>query len=445
MNSSDTKFHIAGAGLAGSLMAIYLGRAGYRVDVYERRGDLRDLESGPGRSINLALSVRGIHALERAGLADKVLADAVAMPGRMVHGFDGSSAFQPYSKNPDEHINSVSRLELNRTLIDEAEKTPGVRLFFDHKCQEVDLATGAMEILKTTTLETTRVEDGIVIGADGAFSVVRRRLQRTDRFNYQQSYLEHGYKELVIPPDDNGGHRIEKNALHIWPRRSYMMIALPNQDGSFTCTLFWPLEGPFCFDNLQTPDDILNFFQEHFADAVPHMPTLVEDYQGNPVSTLMTVRCNPWYHKDKCVLIGDAAHAVVPFYGQGINAGFEDCEALIDCMTKHSTDFEQAFADYNVQRKENSDTIADLAIANFVEMRDRVGSTAFLRKKRRERLLDRWFPNYVPLYSLVTFSRVPYAEAVRQSVRQDKKVSIVAGVLIALATIVLGLLILWQV
>lgn len=439
--AESIKVTLIGAGLAGSAMAVLLGKAGYKVDVYEHRGDLRTIPAAPGRSINLALSTRGITALQEAGLADEVLADAVPMRGRMVHGADGSLSYQPYSKDPNLFINSVSRRRLNMAMLDAAHRCPGVTLHFNEKCLGVDLEHGEARLRNMLNLKKSRVgEGGVIIGADGAFSRVRASMQRRDRFDYQQVYLEHGYKELNIPPGPDGRHAMEKHALHIWPRRSYMMIALPNQDGSFTCTLFWPLEGPVSFGALKTPADIRRFFNEHFPDAVPLMPTLVEDYQRNPTSSLVTVRCHPWYVENRVALIGDAAHAVVPFYGQGINAGFEDCIVLMDCIKRYAPDWRRAFEHYYRQRKENTDALSELAIENFLEMRDHVGSPAFLRKKKFERWLDRYFPGYVPMYSMVTFSRIPYAEAVRRAARQDRLVRrVMWGVAAGLTAVLAGI------
>ncbi len=438
------KITIAGAGLAGALLATMLGQKGYRVALYEKRPDLRLGEGGPGRSINLALSVRGVHALERAGLAETVLESAVAMPGRLIHGEDGSRSYQPYSKNPEEYINSVSRGQLNIDLLNAAGAQDNVSLHFNKRCVEADLDSPSADFVDGETGETSRVESNLLIGADGAFSAVRARMQRTDLFDYRQDYLEHGYKELTIPAAEGGGFRIEKNALHIWPRRSYMMIALPNANGSFTCTLFWPMKGPLSFDALETRGDVTSFFAEHFPDAVEHLPTLEDDYFANPSSSLVTVRCSPWHYQDKVVLVGDAAHAVVPFYGQGINAGFEDCEIFMDCVGEFAPDWGAVLSTYHGRRKKHVDTLARLAIANFKEMRDHVGSPSFLRKKKRERLLHAWFPGwYVPLYSMITFSRIPYAEAVRRARNQELKVQSAGWAIATLFAVVLMTLFLW--
>ncbi len=434
----DPKIVLAGAGLAGALLATMLGQKGYRVELYEKRPDPRTGQGGPGRSINLALSTRGLHALERAGIAADILKSAIAMPGRMIHGLDSSLTYQPYSKNPDEYINSVSRAQLNIDLINAAEKQENVTLHFNQRCIDADLDAPAADFVDGDTGETHRVAGDLLIGADGAFSAVRGRMQRTDLFDYRQDYLEHGYKELTIPPSEDGGFRIEKNALHIWPRRSYMMIALPNADGSFTCTLFWPLKGPISFDALKTKEDVTRFFKEHFPDAVPQIPDLEDAYFANPTSSLVTVRCGPWNHGGKTVLVGDSAHAIVPFYGQGINAGFEDCEIFMDCVEESAPDWETVFSTYYRRRKKHTDTLARLAIANFKEMRDHVGSPKFLRKKKRERLLHTWFPKwYVPLYSMVTFSRIPYADAVRRARNQELKVQSAGWAIATLFAVVL--------
>lgn len=441
-DTSKPRFIIIGGGLSGALTAVHLGRAGHQVDVYERRPDPRGGRVVAGRSINLALSVRGLHALGEVGLADEMLNIAVSMPGRMIHAPDGGLSFQPYDKDPTRAINSVSRGGLNRVLIETAEASGNVRVHFDHKCVDVDLDLPAVQLINNETGQTTTVEADVIIGADGAFSTVRGRMQHLDRFNYRQDYLEHGYKELTIPPADDGGFRMKKNALHIWPRRSFMMIALPNRDGSFTCTCFWPFDGPNGFARLQTPEQIVDYFKREFPDAVPLMPTLAEDYLRNPASSLCTVRCGPWHYRDKTVLIGDAAHAIVPFYGQGINCGFEDCSTLDACMKEYAPDWRRAFSEYDGLRKKNADAIADLALANFIEMRDRAATRSFRMKKSAERTLHRLLPGwFTPLYTMVTFTRIPYSEAVARARRQDSIVRAAAIVLIVLLIVLLWTLV----
>lgn len=435
-------FTIVGSGLAGVLMACYLAKAGRRVDLYEKRPDPRNQHQDRGRSINLALSVRGLHALREVGLADEVLHNAIPMRGRMMHSRTGQLTFQPYGKDETEVLHSVSRAGLNLTLVNAAARYESVRFFFQQKCTGIDLPTGVLDLVHEATQEVTQVETERVIGADGAYSAIRAAMQKQDRFNYKQDYLSHGYKELTLPAGPNGAFRLEKHALHIWPRGSFMMIALPNLDGSFTCTLFWPFEGPNSFTGLHTEADILAFFQEQFPDAVPLMPELASDFLHNPTGSLVTVRCSPWHVNGRVVLIGDACHAVVPFLGQGMNAAFEDCTVLSECLEQHAPSWETAFRRYETLRKENVDTLADLCIQNFIEMRDRVGSRAFLLRKRFEILLHQLFPHwYVPLYNLVTHTRTPYAEALRRARRQDRIVYTVLGGVGILLLVLLGLLV----
>jgi len=427
---------IVGAGLGGALMAVYLGRAGYRVQCYEARRDPRVGTGDEGRSINLAISERGLHAFREVGLEDRILADAVPMRGRMMHATDGRLTFQPYGTAEHHVINSVSRTGLNIQLLDAAETLENVSLAFEHRAVDVGLDEGAVQF--STPAGPVATAADFVIGADGAFSAVRRRLQRTDRFDYSQQYLRHGYKELTIPAAPDGGFRLEPHALHIWPRGGFMMIALPNADGSFTCTLFWPFTGPNGLESLTDEAGVLRFFDRHFPDAVPLMPDLTAQYLGHRNSSLVTIRCGPWFHGDRLVLLGDACHAVVPFYGQGANAAFEDCTVLNACLAE-APDPTRAFAAYYRARKEHTDALADLAIANFVEMRDRVTSPLFLWRKRWEKRLHRIFPAwYVPLYTMVSFTRIPYRDALRRARRQDRTVSVVGLIILVSVLAVAG-------
>jgi kynurenine 3-monooxygenase len=414
------KFVLVGSGLAGGLLAAYLGRRGYDVDLYERRADPREGNIVGGRSINLAISTRGIHALERIGIADEALRHAIPMRGRMIHDKSGTLHFAPYDVDPKKCINSIGRASLNTAVIEAAQRYPNVRVHFNHKCTDVDLDEAVCH-LETETGKLTARGDA-VIGVDGAFSAVRASMQQNiDNFQYDESYLPHGYKELTIPPGPGDSWQMEKNALHIWPRKSFMMIALPNPDGSFTCTLFWEFEGPRSFATTNTDDDVQRFFDEEFPDAVPLMPTLLEDFKNNPTGSLVTIRCAPWYYGDRACLLGDAAHAVVPFYGQGMNAAFEDCVVLDECLEKFPNNRERAFAEYFSRRKENADALADLAIGNFIEMRDKTASRAFRAKKKLDHFLEAVLPGmYLPLYTMVTFTRVPYAHAARRARLQDR-------------------------
>jgi kynurenine 3-monooxygenase len=434
------KFVLVGSGLAGGLLAAYLGRRGYDVDLYERRTDPREGNIVGGRSINLAISTRGIHALEQIGIADEALRYAIPMRGRMIHDKSGTLHFAAYDVDPRKCINSIGRASLNAAVIEAAQRYPNVRVHFNHRCTDVDLAEAECH-LETETGKLTARGDA-VIGVDGAFSAVRASMQRNiNNFQYDENYLAHGYKELTIPPAPDGSWRIEKNALHIWPRKSFMMIALPNPDGSFTCTLFWEFEGSRSFATTKTDDDVRRFFGEEFPDAVPLMPTLLEDFKNNPTGSLVTIRCAPWYYRDRVCLLGDAAHAVVPFYGQGMNAAFEDCVVLDECLDRFPDNRERAFARYFESRKENADALADLAIGNFIEMRDKTASQIFRAKKKLDHLLEAALPGmYLPLYTMVTFTRIPYAQAARRARLQDRILYTALIVLVLIGILALAVL-----
>jgi kynurenine 3-monooxygenase len=444
-----TKFVLIGSGLAGGVLAAYLGRRGYEVDLYERRADPREGNLVGGRSINLALSTRGIHALEQLGIADEVLKHAIPMRGRMIHpaGAGQAPILIPYDRDPNKYINSIGRAALNTTVIEAAQRYPNVRAHFNHQCTEVDLASATARLLNTSTspplnLSTSQLvvaSGDAIIGVDGAFSAVRQSMQKQlTEFEYNESYLAHGYKELTIPPAADGGWQMEKEALHIWPRKSFMMIALPNPDGSFTCTLFWEFKGPRSFESTKFDDEVRRFFDEEFPDAVPLMPALLDDFKNNPTGSLVTILCAPWYYKDKVALVGDAAHAVVPFYGQGMNAAFEDCVVLDECLAEFPDNREHAFAEYFAKRKVNADALAALAVHNFIEMRDKTASKIFRAKKKLDHLLEGLLPGiYLPLYTMVTFTRIPYAEAARRARLQDR---IVYGSLALIILVVLALM-----
>ena len=414
------KFVLIGSGLAGGLLAAYLGRRGHEVDLYERRANPREGNMVGGRSINLAISTRGIHALEQVGIADDALRNAIPMRGRMIHDKSGALHFAPYDVDPKKCINPIGRAALNATVIEAAQRYSNVRVHFNHKCTGVDIDS-AVAHLETEDGATTARGDAI-FGVDGAFSAVRKSMQNAiASFQYNESYLAHGYKELTIPPGLDGSWCMEKNALHIWPRKSFMMIALPNLDGSFTCTLFWEFEGPRSFATMKTDADVRRFFEEEFPDAAPLMPALLEDFWHNPTGSLVTIRCAPWFYRDKVCLVGDAAHAVVPFYGQGMNAAFEDCVVLDECLEQSSENREHAFTEYFRRRKENADALADLAIGNFIEMRDKTASKMFRAKKKLDHALEAALPGiYLPLYTMVTFTRIPYSAAARRAQLQDR-------------------------
>ncbi len=419
--SEQKNITLSGAGLVGSLLAIFLGKRGHKVNVYERRPDMRKTDVFAGRSINLALSDRGWKALEKTGIADEIKKIAIPMYGRFIHHADSTTAYQPYGKE-GQAIYSVSRGELNCRLMDLAEKQENVKINFNQRCANVDMRSGDVTIENPETGFTSKFNSDIIFGSDGAFAQTRLAFQlTTDRFDYSQTYMEAGYKELTIPANADGSFKIEKNALHIWPRGHYMMIALPNMDGSFTCTLFFPHEGNPSFESVKTNQEVKEFFEKIFPDAVPLMPTLLEDYQKNPVSSLCIVRCKPWVFEDKLALIGDAAHAIVPFYGQGMNCGFEDVLVLDKLIDKHKGDWKNTFTEYQALRKPDADAIADLALANFIEMRDLVGDPKFLLRKKIEANYYSKHPDkWVPLYTMVTFSpEIRYSEAIARGKQQD--------------------------
>ncbi|GGT79612.1 FAD-dependent oxidoreductase [Actinomadura citrea] len=419
---------IVGAGLAGCLLAVLLGRRGIPVTVYERRPDPRVAGTERGRSINLAVSARGLAALEQVGLRDQSLKQALPMHGRMVHPLPGAQNFQPYSADGGRAINSISRAELNRSLLDTAESTPGVTLRFSERVTGVDVEAGAL-LLEGADPEPADV----VLAGDGAYSAVRRSL----RLDEDADFLEHGYKELTVPPKD-GGFALDPDALHIWPRGTSMMIALPNLDRSFTCTLFWPKED---FAALDTPGKVTAYFERHYPDVAGLMPDLTGDFERNPVGSLVTVRCWPWtrYGKGALVaLLGDAAHAIVPFFGQGANCAFEDCIEIDRCLTETGGDWARALSLYQERRKANTDAIAEMALDNFVEMRDRVSSPVYRAKQTATHALERLLAGrYVSRYELVSFSTIPYARIPARIRRQNRVLA--AAALGSAAALGLGL------
>lgn len=412
---------IIGAGLVGSLLSIYLSKRGYQVTILERRPDMRKEKISAGRSINLALSDRGIKALEEVGIMEEIRKIAIPMHGRFLHHADGSTAYQPYGKE-GQYINSVSRGELNKKLLDLAAQH-GVSIIFNAKCEKIDWKKNEITLEDQTNFQLSTLNFQLLFGSDGAFSAARLAHQlQHDRFQYQQFYIDYGYKELHIPPGESGSFLMEKNALHIWPRRNYMLIALPNTDGSFTCTLFFPFEGAPSFASLDTKEKLLDFFSVQFKDACELMPTLADDFSANPTSSLVTVKCFPWIRADKFALIGDAAHAIVPFFGQGMNCGFEDCRVLNALIDKHSENWTLILQEYQSLRKPDGDAIAELALNNFVEMRDKVTDPAFLLQKKIEAAFSQRHPDkWTPAYSQVTFSpHIRYSEALANSIKQEK-------------------------
>jgi kynurenine 3-monooxygenase len=414
---------LIGAGLNGPLLAIGLVRRGFNVEIYERRADMRKVRMSAGRSINLALSTRGIHALTEAGLWEEMRKIIIPMKGRMMHSVASDLTFQPYGKNETEVINSISRAELNMALMNAAE-AHGVRIFFQQRCAAMDLRSGNVHLRNEQTHEEEKLESQVVIGCDGSASAIRNEMLKLNRFNFSQQYLDYGYKELTIPAGEDEKHALETNALHIWPRGNYMLIALPNVDGTFACILFLPFEGQDSFAQLQTHSDVLAFSRSRFPDVVPLMPNLADNFFANPTGTMVTIKCSPWHAEGRALLLGDAAHAIVPFFGQGINCGFEDCTCLLELLDRHGADWPRVFREFEEVRKVNTDAIADLAVENFVEMRDRVADPHFLLRKRVELVLEEKYPRlFVPKYAMVTFHRIPYATAMKRGVMQDRILS----------------------
>jgi len=436
MNTSDTRVAIVGGGLVGSLLACYLGRRGFTVDVYERRPDPRAAQAERGRSINLAISERGIDALQRVGLLDSVMAPAIPMHGRVIHDTAGRLTFQSYSASGDKAINSIGRGALNATLLDAAEATPGVTVYFDARTTGYGLAQNSLAIARGDALEVVHAD--VVIASDGFGSAVRQSLEQEGRVSVTTEQEAYGYKELTIPAVD-GEYAMDPDALHIWPRGSSMMIALPNPDRSFTCTLFWPDEE---FAGLTTSDQVMEHFTRVYPDAVPLMPTLIEDFAENPVGPLATLHVDPWQADGRVALIGDAAHAILPFFGQGANSGFEDVVELDRCLDETDNDWALALPLYQQRRQGNAGAIAYLAQENFIEMRDKVGSPAFRASKKVEHALERLLTGkYLSRYEMVSFTTIPYSEVIERDKRQrSTALATAAGVGAVAVGAALGLL-----
>lgn len=412
------KIAIIGSGLVGSLLGIYLKKRGHTVHIYDRSPDIRTLNF-TGRSINLVLSNRGIKTLQDVGLENEILGIGIPVDKRAIHAGTDTVNEQYYGKD-GEVIYSISRGLLNKKMVDLAEKA-GVEFFFEHKVWDVDLTTATISIGETERGEWTTHNYDLTFGADGAFSRVRHRMQRQSMFNYSQEFLEIGYKELHIPANPGGSHKIAKDALHIWPRGNFMLMALANLDGSFTCTLFMPHDGENSFASLKTTEQLVDFFKIHFPDTKEVIPDLVEDFFKNPTSYLVTMKCFPWTFSDKVALIGDASHAIVPFYGHGMNSGFEDITVLAEMMEKHGDDWANLLNDYENSRKPNADAIAELSYRNFMEMSAKTADVNFLLQKKIEKWFSDKYPKlWIPLYSRVTFSHQPYAEALAIGDKQNE-------------------------
>ena len=409
---------IVGAGLVGSLWAVYLSKAGYKVTIVERRSDIRKAEISAGKSINLALSTRGWKALDTVGVGDEIRKIAIPMPGRMMHDLKGNLTFQPYGKE-GQAIYSVSRGGVNAKMMDIAEQHGKAQIFYNERCYKADLENGIV-YTETASGEKKQYQSDVVFAADGAFSAVRyNSFQVLDRFNFSQNYIEDGYREILLPANTDGSYKLEKNALHIWPRGRFMLIALPNEDGSFTCTLFMPFKGESSFETLTSKEAVNTFFKNTFPDFNNMMPNIADAWEDHPLSSLAIIRCYPWTH-GKTALMGDAAHATVPFYGQGMNAGFEDCTVLWELMQKHEEGWKKVFEEYQIMRKPDGDGVQDLSLHNYYVMRDYVADPKFLLQKKIEAHFSEKHPDkWMPLYSQVTFSHIRYSEAWKKGQVQD--------------------------
>ncbi|MBN4081536.1 FAD-dependent monooxygenase [bacterium AH-315-C07] len=411
---------IVGAGLVGSLWAVYLSKAGYSVKIVERRSDIRKADISAGKSINLALSDRGWKALRTVGLEEDVMKIGIPMYGRTMHAVSGELTYQPYGQE-GQAIYSVSRGGLNAKMMTMAEEIGKVEIFFNELCFDCDLDNGITYFRNTETGKKSEIQSDVVFATDGAFSAVRyNAMQILDQFDYSQKYIEDGYREILLPANEDGSYKLEKNTLHIWPRGRFMLIALPNEDGSFTCTLFMPHKGDEnSFDKLKTKEQVEEFFKVIFPDFYEMMPQIGDSWEDHPLSSLAIIRCYPWTH-GKVAMMGDAAHATVPFYGQGMNCGFEDCTVMWELMQDHGDDWSTIFENYQVSRKPNGDAVQELSLDNYHVMRDYSGDPKFLLQKKLERRIEELYPDkYRPLYSQVTFSHVPYSEAYQNGKEQD--------------------------
>ena len=410
---------IVGGGLAGSLLALALAQRGYGIDLFERHADPRRHSGRGGRSINLGLSKRGMQALSMVGLLDAILDRSVAMSGRIIHAPDGTTRYQPYGKNENEVLHSVDRNELSNILLEHAENFPNVTLHFGHQLTAVN--KHLREIIFENADGLVTVSPKWMVGADGAFSVARRELQHGERANYSQEYLEWGYKELTLGPAPDGNSIIELTALHVWPRTHCLIVSHPNRNKSHTLTLFLPFEGGESFATIRSESDVEAFVMKYFADLAPLLPRLSEEWMRHPVGSLITTRTAPWAFADWAVLVGDACHAVYPFYGQGMNAAFEDCCVLISALDEHKEDTTAAFRAYEVARRQHTDVLCELSKANFVELRKRVQSPWFVARKRLDIMLNRLWPHmWLPLYTMIAHTTIPYAAAVARARRQER-------------------------
>lgn len=417
--SQNTTVVIVGAGMSGSFTAICLAQKGFSVEVYERRQDIRHSVTESGASINMTLSRHGMSALADVGLLDSIMPLTTRLKGRMIHTQDGKRLFQPYGKNEQEVIYSIKRHDFNIALLNAAQAYSNIRFHFNHCCLRLDKYTGQIHFLNEEVYKTCTVNADFIIGADGVFSVVRQQMHHRERAYYQQEFMDWGYKELSIQPVSNGVYALENEVFHMWPRGDRMLMAVPNQDGSFTCTCVLPFQGAYSFATLQSEQDILAFFKTQFDDILAYLPNLLNDFQQKPIGDFITLYTHPWYYQDRIVLIGDASHSFVPFYGQGMNASLADCIILRDCLAQFKEERVRAFATYQQLRKRHTDAMADLSKQNFVEICDKVRSPLFVLYKNMDVLLNKLFPKiWIPLYSLIMYTDIPYADAIERVKKQ---------------------------
>ena len=410
---------VIGAGLTGPLVALYLSKKGYHVDIYEKRSDIRCNDISAGRSINLALSARGINALKEVGLYDRIAPHTIPMKGRNIHDLDGSEHLQPYGQKEEEVIYSISRAKLNMEIMTLAENTGMVKIYYNHRCTSVSLEENLVYVTDENNCKEKIINFDIILGVDGSGSAVRDAMIEQGGLNHVFKPLDHCYKELTIPPGANEKYQLNPNALHIWPREEFMLIALPNIDSSFTCTLFLPTRGTISFSTVSTDDEIVHLFNKYFPDAITLIPDLISEFKNNPTGNLGSIYCDPWHFEDKAVILGDAAHAVVPFFGQGMNASFQDCSILNKLIEKYKSNWGLIFSEFSKLHVKNGHAIVDMALENYVEMRGHVNDPGYKKRRQLELKLERMFPEeFIPRYSMVSFHQIEYSEVYTRGEKQ---------------------------
>tara|TARA_B100000029_G_scaffold10085_2_gene11007 strand:+ start:999 stop:2363 length:1365 start_codon:yes stop_codon:yes gene_type:complete len=419
--SNKKEIVIIGGGLVGPILSLFLAKRNYSSTIIESRNDIRLNEISNGRSINLAITERGLHALKQVGIKQSILNEAIPLRGRLIHNTDGKTTFQKYGQKKNQVIYSISRSKLNKILLSSSEETGKVKIFFNEQCLDADLISGKIKHKSKLNGKISIRSASHIFATDGSKSIIRKKMTGMNGFEEKVEILEHGYKELIIPPTYDGDYRLDSNMLHIWPREKFMLIALPNFDGSFTCTLFLPKKGPISFLSLKSGQNFLKFFKNVFPDLIPVMKDFENQFINKPTGNLYTINCQPWNIKDKFLLLGDAAHTIAPFFGQGINAAFEDCTIFDSLLKKYDNEWEKVFSQLSQNRKPEMDAISEMAIENYYEMRNETMDPKFLIKKEVEFILERNFPNqFIPRYSMVVFNRIPYTICQKRSKIQEK-------------------------